>query len=250
VTEKGGEPVKLTLNQANRIAIALVVALLGFEWIAASPARAEQVYYYKGADGVFRFTRTRVPGAKPFRIEEDAPAAPSRKATKPIGRSTVVTPRPVPAHAAYDHIIVDYAERYGVDAALVKAIIHAESDFRPKARSRVGARGLMQLMPTTARMYGVSSGRLYEPRSNIHAGVRHLRSLLRTFKGNVRLSVAAYNAGEGAVKRHRGLPPYRETRGYVRKVLRFYARYSSDVMIALAAASGDGAAGSDGTEES
>jgi soluble lytic murein transglycosylase-like protein len=132
-------------------------------------------------------------------------------------RTLVVTPRPVPAHAAYDHIIVDYAERYGVDAALVKAIIHAESDFRPKARSRVGARGLMQLMPTTARMYGVSSGRLYEPRSNIHAGVRHLRSLLRTFKGNV---------------------------------LRFYARYSSDVMIALAAASGDGAAGSDGTEES
>ena len=237
---------KLTLNQANRIAIAVVVALLGFQWIAASPLRAEQVYYYKGADGVFRFTRTPVPGAKPFRVEEDAPAGPSRRVTKRVGR---VIPRAVPAHAAYDHIIVDYAERYGVDAALVKAIIHAESHFRPKARSRVGARGLMQLMPTTARMYGVSSGRLYEPRSNIRAGVRHLRSLLRTFKGNVRLSVAAYNAGEGAVRRHRGLPPYRETRGYVRKVLRFYARYSAEVMVALATVSDRDASGISEIEE-
>lgn len=241
---------KLTLNQANRIAIAVVVAILGFELLAASPVRAEQVYYYKGADGVFRFTRTPVPGAKPFRVEEDEPARPSRKASpKRVERSTVASPRAGASHAAYDHIIVDYADRYGVDAALVKAIIHAESDFRPKARSRVGARGLMQLMPTTARMYGVSSGRLYEPRSNIHAGVRHLRNLLRTFKGNVRLSVAAYNAGEGAVKRHRGLPPYRETRGYVRKVLRFYARYSAEVMVALAAASDDDASGSPRIEE-
>jgi soluble lytic murein transglycosylase-like protein len=248
VTEKGGEPVKLTLNQTCRIAIAFAVVLLGFEWNAASPVRAEQVYYYKGADGVFRFTRERLPGAKPFHVEEDDRPRASRKArSKRVERSTVATPRAVAqpravaSHAVYDHIIVDYAERYGVDAALVKAIIHAESDFRPKARSRVGARGLMQLMPETARMYGVSGGRLYEPRTNIHAGVRHLRSLLRTFEGNVRLSVAAYNAGEGAVKRHRGLPPYRETRGYVRKVLRFYARYSEEVMVALATASEEGA---------
>lgn len=236
------EPVNLTLNQAKRIAITAAIVLLGLGFIAASPVRAEQVYYYKGADGVFRFTKTPMPGVKPFRVEHAEKKTASRKvSSKRVERSTVATSRTAASNSHYDHIILDYAERYAVDAALVKAIIHAESDFRPEARSRVGARGLMQLMPTTAQMYGVSSRRLFEPRSNIHAGVRHLRSLLRTFEGSVRLAVAAYNAGEGAVKRHRGLPPFRETRNYVSKVLRFYARYSAEVKVALTTASDEGA---------
>lgn len=230
----------LTLNLVKRIAITAAV-LLGLGFIAASPVHAEQVYYYKAADGVFRFTKTPIPGAKPFHAETAEKKTASRKVSiKRVERSPVAKPGAVASNNHYDHIIIDYAERYAVDAALVKAIIHAESGFRPEARSRVGARGLMQLMPTTARMYGVSSGRLYEPRSNIRAGVRHLRSLLRTFEGSVRLAVAAYNAGEGAVKRHRGLPPFRETRNYVSKVLRFYARYSAEVKVALTTVSDAG----------
>ena len=195
---------KLALDQAKKIAIA---ALLGIAAMAPTTAYAD-VYFHKDASGVFRFTRTPVPGAKRFRGEIENGGSP---ATRNDG--------------AYDHIIVDTAARYGVDAALVKAIIHAESTFQPKARSRAGARGLMQLMPRTAVAYGVTSRDLDEPRPNIHAGVRHLRSLLQAFSGDVRLAVAAYNAGAGAVRRHRGLPPFPETRDYVRKVLRLRARY-------------------------
>ena len=199
---------KLALDQAKKIVIAL--ALAGIAVMAPSTAAAD-VYFYKDGSGVFRFTRTPVPGAKLLRGEEQEKSASS--ATRNDG--------------AYDHIIVATAARYGVDAALVKAIIHAESTFQPKARSRAGARGLMQLMPRTAGAYGVTSRDLDEPRSNIHAGVRHLRSLLEAFEGNVRLAVAAYNAGAGAVRRHAGLPPFPETRDYVRKVLRLRARYGT-----------------------
>ena len=198
---------KLALDQAKKIAIAL--ALVGIAVMAPSTANAD-VYFYKDASGVFRFTRTPVPGAKRLRGEVENGASSA-----------------TPNDGAYDHIIVDTAARYGVDAALVKAIIHAESTFQPKARSRSGARGLMQLMPRTAGAYGVASHALYEPRSNIHAGVQHLRSLLEAFSGNVRLAVAAYNAGAGAVRRHGGLPPFPETRDYVRKVLRLRARYGT-----------------------
>lgn len=236
---------KLALNQAKRIALILAIALAGFGMAAPSAARAEQVYYYKDAKGVFQFTRTPVPGAKPFHPQRfGKKAAPRETRSDTATRRAPARPRRGASNAAYDHIIFEYAERYEVDAALVKAIIHAESSFRPKARSRVGARGLMQLMPSTAGMYGVASRHLYDPRSNIHAGVRHLRRLLRTFGGDTRLAVAAYNAGAGAVKRHRGLPPYRETRNYVRKVLRFHARYASEVVISLRGASDESAAAS------
>ena len=125
----------------------------------------------------------------------------------------------------YDEMIRDCAEEYAVDPALVKAVIRAESSFDPSAVSRRGARGLMQLMPSTARMHGVSN--LHNPRDNIRAGVRHLRSLLDHFQNDAKLAVAAYNAGKRTVTRYRGLPPYRETRTYVAKVLRFRREYLS-----------------------
>ncbi|MBF0187102.1 MAG: lytic transglycosylase domain-containing protein [Magnetococcales bacterium] len=114
--------------------------------------------------------------------------------------------------------------RYGLDESLVKAIIHVESRFNPNARSPAGAVGLMQLMPSTARMYGVYN--LTDPIANIHAGSRHFRMLLNRFKGDVRLSLAAYNAGEYAVKKYGNkVPPYPETRNYVVKVLKAYQKY-------------------------
>lgn len=125
--------------------------------------------------------------------------------------------------SAYDELIRHSAREHRVDRALVKAIIHAESAFNPYATSNKGARGLMQLLPTTAAMYGISN--LYDPEQNIAAGVQHLKYLLKKYRNNSRLAVAAYNAGETAVNRYRGIPPYKETRIYVAKVLRYKRQY-------------------------
>ncbi|MEG3638592.1 lytic transglycosylase domain-containing protein [Magnetococcus sp. PR-3] len=124
----------------------------------------------------------------------------------------------------FESTIRNMAKRYGLDAGLVKAVIRAESDFDPNVVSHKGAVGLMQLMPQTARMYGVSDRT--DPQENIQAGSRHLRYLMRKYKNNIKLTLAAYNAGEGAVRRYGNrIPPYRETQNYVRKVIRFYKQY-------------------------
>ncbi|HUF92940.1 MAG TPA: lytic transglycosylase domain-containing protein [Candidatus Limnocylindria bacterium] len=114
--------------------------------------------------------------------------------------------------------IREVASRYGVSPRLVAAIVEAESEFNPRAESRKGARGLMQLMPATATSLQVEDA--FDPRSNIDGGVRHLRRLLDRFDGDLPIVLAAYNAGEQAVIQHRGVPPYRETRRYVRRILR------------------------------
>lgn len=115
----------------------------------------------------------------------------------------------------YAEIIDTMASTHGVDPGLVRALIQVESAYHPRARSRKGAMGLMQLMPGTARQYAVKDP--YDPKSNIEAGVKHLRTLLDRFE--IGLALAAYNAGEAAVLRFRGIPPYRETRDYVTRVL-------------------------------
>ena len=120
----------------------------------------------------------------------------------------------------YAELINAIAAENDVDPALVKAIIRAESNFDQRAISRKGAQGLMQLMPGTAGRYAV--GNTFDPAENIRGGVRHLRFLQDRFPGQVHLAIAAYNAGEGAVLRHKGIPPYAETRQYVSRVLRLY----------------------------
>ena len=131
----------------------------------------------------------------------------------PLVQAAQVPQFDVPAHV--DAIITKAAETHDVDANLVRAVIKVESAYKPKARSHKGAMGLMQLMPGTARDYGVRNA--YDPEENINAGVKHLKSLLQRF--DVRLAVAAYNAGAAAVERYNGIPPYKETRDYVKKVL-------------------------------
>lgn len=124
----------------------------------------------------------------------------------------------------YDRLIRRVAGEYDVDFALIKAVMHVESGFNPYAKSNKGALGLMQLLPSTARRYGVDNA--YDPVSNIVAGVRHLKHLLDTFNNKHRLALAAYNAGEKAVLRYRGVPPYPETQAYVRKVMQYQRQYS------------------------
>jgi len=120
----------------------------------------------------------------------------------------------------YGELIHEKAIKYDVDPALVAAVIEQESRFKPRARSQVGARGLMQLMPRTGRWMGARD--LYDPEQNIDAGVKYIKYLNERFDGDLRKTVAAYNAGEGNVERYRGIPPFRETRQYVKKVLKNY----------------------------
>jgi hypothetical protein len=124
----------------------------------------------------------------------------------------------------YAELVNSIAAENGVDPALVKAIIRAESNFDQRAVSRKGAQGLMQLMPGTAGRYAV--GNAFEPAENIRGGIRYLRFLQDRFPGQLHLAVAAYNAGESAVVRFKGIPPYAETRQYVARVFRFYDQAS------------------------
>lgn len=122
----------------------------------------------------------------------------------------------------FDKIIVDAARHFDVDAALVSAVIKAESDYNPFTVSHKGARGLMQLMPATAARFGVSNS--FDPQANIYAGTRYLRWLLKTFDGNADLAVAAYNAGEGNVWKYKGVPPFRETVTYINRIAKHIRR--------------------------
>lgn len=128
----------------------------------------------------------------------------------------------------FDSTIRSVAKMYKLPHTLLHAVITAESSYNPDAISRAGAVGLMQLMPATAKQYGVSNRR--DPKQNIYGGSRYLRYLLKLFKNDLKLALAAYNAGEGTVKKYGNkIPPYKETRNYVKKVIKYYKKYRSSM---------------------
>jgi len=177
--------------------------------VAPSTADAA-VYTFRDARGVSHFSSVALPGWTRFDLAaEEAPRRTS-------------SPRAADQEDDYHPIISECAAKYRVEPALVKAMIRAESAFDPNAVSPSGARGLMQLMPATARHHGVS--KVDDPRQNIRGGVGHLRSLLDRFH-DMKLAIAAYNAGAASVTRYGGLPPFAETRTYVAKVLRLRREY-------------------------
>ncbi|MBI5712069.1 MAG: lytic transglycosylase domain-containing protein [Chloroflexi bacterium] len=125
--------------------------------------------------------------------------------------------------SSFDKLIEDASGKYNLDPALVKAVIHAESNFNPRATSKAGAQGLMQLMPGTASGLGVQDS--YNPAENVDGGTRLLKRLLNKYDQNVSLALAAYNAGSGAVDKYGGIPPYEETQRYVPRILSLYKTY-------------------------
>ena len=125
-------------------------------------------------------------------------------------------------------IILEAADKHGVDPALIKAIIMAESGYDHMAISKKGAIGLMQLMPSTATALGVED--LFDPVHNVNAGVRYFKGLLNQFEGNIELALAAYNAGSKKVREFQGIPPYKATQYYVKKVFEYYQYYQSSII--------------------
>ena len=185
------------------------LGILGaFLWL--SPPVFADVYVYKDKNGVMTFTN--VPTHTGFR----------RVLKEGNGPRTAASS----FNASYDSLIRTASGRHSVDADLIRAVIKTESDFNATARSHKGAMGLMQLMPDTARLHNVVDA--YDPGENVEGGVRHLRMLLDRYQGDLELSLAAYNAGSGAVEKHRGIPPFAETKEYVRRVLRFYDSYRGE----------------------
>jgi soluble lytic murein transglycosylase-like protein len=203
---------------------AALVMVLGVGLLGLPERSAAEIYMYKDARGRLHFSNAPAdPGYQRYTATSANSAGFRRFGSyRPRVDSAAVKAR----RKAFDPIIASAAARHRLDPALVKAVIRTESDFITYARSPKGALGLMQLMPATARQHSV--WRVFDPAENIEGGVRHLRLLLDQYNGNVRLALAAYNAGAGAVSRHGGVPPYPETIEYLQRVLSFREQFARE----------------------
>jgi soluble lytic murein transglycosylase-like protein len=191
-----------------RTLAAAVVVLVG----SAVPASA-QIYTWRDASGNLVLSDQRPPSDTTTRTYA-VPKAPDVRATRAVA---------VRRWNSYEDLIAEHARTQGIRPELVRAVVQVESAFNPLARSAKGALGLMQLMPSTIRQYGVKNP--FDPAENVRAGVAYLRELLDRYHDNEELALAAYNAGPGAVDKHgQSVPPYRETRNYVAQINRMTAR--------------------------
>ena len=164
------------------------------------------IYMYRDQNGVLHFTN--VPTSPKYQI---------------YIRERRVRRLKTNASRRYDHLIIRASEKHGVSFSLLKAIIKAESDFNPKAVSKRGAMGLMQIMPENVRLLHIKDP--FDPWENIMGGTRYFKEMLRRYPGRLPLAIAAYNAGPQAVDRYNNIPPFPETRQYVKKVLRYYKAF-------------------------
>jgi len=199
----------LLSRRGNKTFVVFTLVTLLFS-ISISPVDA-QIYKYRKPNGKLLFTDTEILDStyvllNPLEIS--------------INKKTKSDP------VKFEGYIYRAAREYGVEPSLIKAIIKTESDFDPNAKSKAGAEGLMQLMPQTARMYNVQNS--YNSEQNIMAGTRHIKYLLGKYKDDLILALAAYNAGESAVNRHNGVPPYPETQRYVQKVQAFKKHFDEN----------------------
>jgi soluble lytic murein transglycosylase-like protein len=182
---------------------------------------AQTLYKYQDTSGNITYT-SKKPTDKKYSVV--SPRKPSKSVFIHRGLGYLWSPTPKPS--SYDDLIISLSKEYRLDPALVKAVIHIESAFNERAISSAGARGLMQLMPATASRFGVKNS--YDPSENMYGGVQYLRWLYERFNGNLRFVLAAYNAGEGAVDKYKGIPPYKETQDYVKKVIKMATLYQND----------------------
>lgn len=198
-------PANVKIMRGGLIALSLTLIVLALPGGASA-----DIYKYEDETGVIHLTNVPTDVTKKYTLIMREPRILfNRKIARDINK--------------YDVLISRTAQKHGMDPALVKAVIKAESNFNHQAVSPKGARGLMQLMPATASSLQVDDS--FHPEKNIDGGVRYLRYLIRLFNGDLRLALAAYNAGEKAVQRYGGVPPYRETQQYVQRVLAYLDGY-------------------------
>lgn len=198
--------------------LAIFVTLCA-QLVLVRPSYAGPIYVFKESDGSVRFSSVPPPRgtqAQVFTAREGS------FAYYKMGRPSFYASRHL-FRNEFGPIIKQAAAQHSVDASLLRAVIHVESAFNSRAVSPKGARGLMQLMPGTAKLLGVRNS--FDPAQNVHGGARYLSNLLRKYGGNVKLALAAYNAGPEAVERYSGIPPYQETVNYVKRVLYMKDRY-------------------------
>jgi soluble lytic murein transglycosylase len=190
--------------------IAFLVVTMGFFWISVPPSARGDIYWYQDESGVIHMSN--VPVDERFRFKEREKGNPKPK----------ILPRK--GGKRYDKLIEKVARAEGLDSDLIRAVVETESNYDPWAVSKKGAVGLMQLMPETAKRMGVTDP--FHPAENLEAGTRYLKRLIDKYEGQLTLALSAYNAGERAVDRYRGIPPFPETQDYVTKVLNAYDRAS------------------------
>ncbi len=179
------------------------------------------VYVYVTPDGSKLITDSRV-RKKGFKLERSYNTKPYRSG----GARAPYYAKPV--KSKYDALIVNMALKYDLEPSFIKAVVHVESAFDQNAVSRAGAMGLMQLMPATAAIYQLKQDH-FNPNRNVEVGVQHIKDLMERYNSDKRLSLAAYNAGAGAVSKYNGIPPYAETQNYVKKVMSLYNLYKKEI---------------------
>ncbi len=205
---------------ARTVAVLAAVVLCSFPCDSHAGSKEARIFVIREADGTLRFTNRPPQQGQAAQVFTAKASRGRFIKLRGQGRRTKFSPD------LYNEAILAAADEHQVDPALIKAVIHAESAFNPYAVSPKGAQGLMQLMPSTGRMMGLRQP--FSPTSNIRAGTRYLAVLLKRFRNEAH-AIAAYNAGEVPVTRYRGVPPYAETRAYVRRVLALKKQYSASL---------------------
>lgn len=203
--------------------ITLISGIISF--LACNFAWAD-IYVYKHRDGTILITEHPQTANSSYTLMEVKRSINQPKIAPKVNVYTTKRSKPQKKiiHSKYDATIKAIARQHGVDDKIIKAMVQVESAFRSSAVSPKGAQGLMQLMPGTAKRYGVNNS--FDPVQNLLGGVRYFKDLLEMFNNNLTLALAAYNAGEGAVQKYKGIPPYKETRLYVQKVIHYHRLYS------------------------
>ena len=214
----------------TRSNFALCLGTIGFLVMPAFCNAGQMIYQFKDNNGTTLLTNKKKPEYSHLKVLKATyyPDSNIHSYSNWGASEASVLPSYSRNKNAFDTLIRQAAQQHGISEGLIKAVMHTESGFNTNARSPVGAQGLMQLMPATARRFNVSNA--YDPQQNIFGGAKYLSWLLKRFNGNTQYAIAAYNAGEGNVDKYGGIPPFRETRDYVRRVTsRYQNLYASSL---------------------